>query len=125
MTEPTEITDAEWRYFQAIPEQGYSHRGWVDARIRERVENLERQLEEAEKRRQRDVQFLLDQRAELRTEWGIEYEGLGMTMNGPPIVTQTVHSEAEAYTAQKFTHGSWKNRVVKVVKRRVSEWEKA
>lgn len=31
------ITDAEWREFQAIPEQGYSHRHWVDARIGERV----------------------------------------------------------------------------------------
>lgn len=31
------ITDAEWREFQAIPEQGYSHRHWVDARIAERV----------------------------------------------------------------------------------------
>lgn len=32
-----QLTAEEWRYFQNIPEQGYSHRGWVDARIRERV----------------------------------------------------------------------------------------
>ena len=31
------LTDAEWREFQAIPDQGYSHRAWVDARITERV----------------------------------------------------------------------------------------
>lgn len=31
------ITDAEWQAFQAIPDQGYSHRSWVDARIAERV----------------------------------------------------------------------------------------
>lgn len=31
------LTDSEWRAFQSIPEQGYSHRAWVDARIRERV----------------------------------------------------------------------------------------
>lgn len=31
------ITDEEWRAFQAIPDQGYSHRAWVDARIAERL----------------------------------------------------------------------------------------
>lgn len=31
------ITDVEWQAFQAIPDQGYSHRSWVDARIAERV----------------------------------------------------------------------------------------
>ena len=31
------LTDAEWQAFQAIPDQGYSHRAWVDARIAERV----------------------------------------------------------------------------------------
>lgn len=31
------LTDEEWRAFQKIPEQGYSHRAWVDARIKERV----------------------------------------------------------------------------------------
>ena len=25
-----EITDEEWRAFQAIPDQGYSHRGWIE-----------------------------------------------------------------------------------------------
>ncbi|QUY60878.1 Hypotetical protein [Gulosibacter molinativorax] len=36
MTE-LELTDAEWREFQAIPEQGFSHRDWVNARIRDRA----------------------------------------------------------------------------------------
>lgn len=31
------LTDAEWREFQAIPEQGYSHRTWVDRQIAKRV----------------------------------------------------------------------------------------
>lgn len=31
------LTDAEWREFQSIPDQGYSHRAWIDARIAERV----------------------------------------------------------------------------------------
>ncbi|MGP4995537.1 hypothetical protein [Glutamicibacter ardleyensis] len=31
------LTDAEWREFQMIPVQGYSHRAWVDALIAERV----------------------------------------------------------------------------------------
>jgi hypothetical protein len=31
------LSDKEWRAFQNIPEQGYSHRAWVEARIRERV----------------------------------------------------------------------------------------
>ena len=26
------LTDAEWREFQQIPDQGYSHRAWLDAR---------------------------------------------------------------------------------------------
>lgn len=34
------ITDAEWREFQAIPEQGYSHRAWVDEAIRKRLDQL-------------------------------------------------------------------------------------
>ena len=33
----TALTDEEWREFQAIPDQGYSHRGWVDARIKQRL----------------------------------------------------------------------------------------
>ncbi len=32
-----ELTDAEWQEFQNIPEQGYSHRDWVNAKIKERV----------------------------------------------------------------------------------------
>lgn len=32
-----ELTNAEWQEFQAIPDQGYSHRAWVDARLAERV----------------------------------------------------------------------------------------
>jgi hypothetical protein len=31
------LTDDEWRDFQAIPDQGYSHRSWVNDRITERV----------------------------------------------------------------------------------------
>lgn len=31
------LTNKQWREFQAIPEQGYSHRAWVDARITEAV----------------------------------------------------------------------------------------
>jgi hypothetical protein len=30
------LTDAEWKEFQAIPDQGYSHRAWVDGKIAER-----------------------------------------------------------------------------------------
>ena len=33
----TALTDEEWREFQAIPDQGYSQRGWVDARIKQRL----------------------------------------------------------------------------------------
>lgn len=32
-----ELTNAEWRAFQAIPDQGHSHRWWVNERIRERL----------------------------------------------------------------------------------------
>lgn len=31
------LTDAEWLAFQRLPEEGHSHRAWVDARIRERA----------------------------------------------------------------------------------------
>lgn len=31
------LTDTEWREFQAIPDQGYSHRAWVDRKIAERA----------------------------------------------------------------------------------------
>jgi hypothetical protein len=27
------ITDAEWREYQAIPGQGYSHRYWIESRL--------------------------------------------------------------------------------------------
>ena len=37
MTEKAQITDAEWRAFQSIPDQGYSHRAWLDNLIRERM----------------------------------------------------------------------------------------
>ncbi|RRJ85921.1 hypothetical protein EG850_11080 [Gulosibacter macacae] len=32
------ITDEEWREFQEIPEQGFSHRAWVDCRLQQRIE---------------------------------------------------------------------------------------
>lgn len=32
-----QLTSEEWRYFQNIPEQGYSSRDWINARIRERI----------------------------------------------------------------------------------------
>lgn len=38
MLDGLELTDSEWREFQRIPEQGYSHRAWVDHKIRERAE---------------------------------------------------------------------------------------
>lgn len=34
----TDLTDAEWREFQSIPEQGYSHRHWVNHKIAQRLE---------------------------------------------------------------------------------------
>lgn len=42
---PDELTDSEWREFQAIPDQGYSHRAWVDARIAERTTALLAEVE--------------------------------------------------------------------------------
>lgn len=38
------LTDVEWRDFQAIPDQGYSHRAWVDHKIDERVRRAIRDL---------------------------------------------------------------------------------
>lgn len=32
------LTSSEWRDFQSIPDQGYSHRAWVDHKIAQRVE---------------------------------------------------------------------------------------
>lgn len=32
-----DITDEEWRGFQSIPEQGYSHRHWVNHKIKQRL----------------------------------------------------------------------------------------
>lgn len=34
------ITNEEWREFQSIPEQGHSHRAWVDGAIRKRLDQL-------------------------------------------------------------------------------------
>lgn len=33
-----ELTDAEWRAFQSIPDQGYSHRHWVNCAIKSRLD---------------------------------------------------------------------------------------
>ena len=35
-----DLTDAEWKIFIRIPEQGYSHRGWLDYRNRSKLEEL-------------------------------------------------------------------------------------
>jgi hypothetical protein len=49
-SENTALTDAEWREFQAIPDQGYSHRHWVDMKIQSRlpvpVEQMESEFRE-------------------------------------------------------------------------------
>jgi hypothetical protein len=60
------LTDAEWRQFQAIPEQGYSHRAWIDARIGERVADVRKAALE-------DAATKLEEWAELwATQDGIE-----------------------------------------------------
>lgn len=33
----SKLTDNEWRDFQSIPEQGYSHRHWIDYHIAVRI----------------------------------------------------------------------------------------
>ena len=50
--EPTDapLTDAEWREFQSIPEQGYSHRAWVDQKIAERLSAARAARRDEEKR---------------------------------------------------------------------------
>jgi hypothetical protein len=41
------LTDEEWFAFQAIPDQGYSHRAWIEARIAERVAKVTAERDEA------------------------------------------------------------------------------
>ena len=52
MSDPIEraerLTDAEWREFQSIPDQGYSHRGWIDHRIQQRLDALAERVASAE-----------------------------------------------------------------------------
>lgn len=44
------LTSSEWREFQNIPDQGYSHRGWVDWKITQRVHAmLEQAAQEADR----------------------------------------------------------------------------
>lgn len=59
---PEELTDSEWREFQAIPDQGYSHRAWVDARIAERTTALLAEVERLTRRLNQDVGLLLGER---------------------------------------------------------------
>jgi hypothetical protein len=42
-----DLTDAEWREFQSIPEQGYSHRHWVNHKIAQRLEAVSAERDEA------------------------------------------------------------------------------
>lgn len=35
---PLDFTDEEWRKYQSIPEQGYSHRHWLNYRNQKRLE---------------------------------------------------------------------------------------
>lgn len=46
MSERVFLTDQEWEEFQSLPEQGYSHRAWVDYVIADRVGQVLAQLEE-------------------------------------------------------------------------------
>ena len=38
--EGVDFTDDEWREYQSIPEQGYSHRDWLDQRNRKVMARL-------------------------------------------------------------------------------------
>lgn len=38
--EGVDFTDEEWREYQSIPEQGYSHRGWLNHRNRKVMARL-------------------------------------------------------------------------------------
>ena len=70
------ITDAEWQEFQAIPDQGYSHRSWVDARIAERVAVAQPEVNSVEELDQLPVGSLIMMRGVvapfLRTDDGWE-----------------------------------------------------
>jgi hypothetical protein len=45
------LTDAEWREFQQIPDQGYSHRAWVDRKIADRDATRDAQVRADERQR--------------------------------------------------------------------------
>jgi hypothetical protein len=57
-------------------------------------------------------------------EWGIQYvDHSHVSMSGPPLIQITTGSEQDARIAATFTHGSWKDRDVKVISRLVTPWE--
>jgi hypothetical protein len=87
MSTPEKLTDTEWREFQRIPEQGYSHRGWVDWKIAERAEWARKQaLREAAER--------------IYDEWpgGHAYEGLGIAWAGIAWAEEWLQALAEGDT---------------------------
>ena len=56
--EEYKLTDEEWREFQSIPEQWFSHRAWVDARIAERVVDERAKTQEMKDYGDRAVHFV-------------------------------------------------------------------
>lgn len=66
--EEYKLTDEEWREFQSIPEQWFSHRAWVDARIAERVADERAKTQEMKDYGDRAVHKLNQARFDLRDE---------------------------------------------------------
>ena len=66
--EEYKLTDEEWREFQSIPEQWFSHRAWVDARIAERVVDERAKTQEMKDYGDRAVHKLNQARFDLRDE---------------------------------------------------------
>ena len=63
--EEYKLTDEEWREFQSIPEQWFSHRAWVDARIAERVADERAKLQDRIEELEKNLSYEVEQKIKL------------------------------------------------------------
>ncbi len=65
-TDHAALTDTEWRQFQQIPDQGYSHRAWINRKIQQRL-TVALERERADNDRAEWVEDFAAQKADI--EW--------------------------------------------------------
>lgn len=97
MSDNVALTDAEWRAFQSIPDQGYSHRAWVDSKIKARLEAAKAEPGTIDR----------EELAEGLAKYGPEWWGTDDVQHMVSNIVEDTSRDAGSVAHEMWTMGAW------------------